>query len=180
MQLRLIMMIIIFPGVRCQYGQTPLGMILNEQHREEVAKLAVGAVTVLGHNYVCVRVMCCRLQDKMNRLIKQQMRVFNVLIPSEKKKDKQKRESFQSYYLTYGKVEPKKIALDEAFLDVADMVRRLGLDELDTNAETAKIIPNPQKVNKTDSLSICAFFGAHSGNHAWRLTLLVVTCCSGL
>lgn len=81
----------------------------------------------------------------MNRLIKQQMRIFNVLIPSEKKQ--QRKVAFQAYYLTYGKVEKKRLVVDEAFLDIADMIRRLGLDELDVNTETSKIMPDPQKVS---------------------------------
>ena len=82
----------------------------------------------------------------MNRLMKQQMRIFNVQIPYEKKK-----ETFASHFLTYKVEPPPKLSLDEKFLDVADMVRRLGLDELDTNKETEKIIKNPQKVSCEDT-----------------------------
>ncbi len=116
-------MALLIRGARPQevskYGQTPLEMVRDEKHREELEIKS----------------------EQMNRLIKQQMRIFNVKIPYEKK-----RVVFEKKFLTYKVVPPVKHSLDENFLDVADMVRRLGLNELDTNKETHKIIHNPRKV----------------------------------
>jgi len=103
-------------NVKNQYGQLPLQMLRDEYARQDLVQLA----------------------DRINRIVKQQMRIFDIPIPYEPPSN-----TYMTKFAKYKPREVKKVSLDKHACDLVDAIRRLGFKTMDCYREAERVVSDP-------------------------------------